>query len=160
MIPDGLDSAHNIKRILTVYSLTTVCILTPACAHNSPHTRPLTVQQHPLPTATERYTTYPISDALGHKGPNLSLAEHKWAEHVAHMTTYRGEIARLRFTKDVHGFKTPLVIYLDKAQPGQPDRGGHVIGEACNVYFDPAIYGISVGTGVECGASAAASGSP
>lgn len=126
-----------------------LCIALAACTHVT-HSQSVATQLTPLPSPTARYTTYALSDVLTGHGPKLTGARRKWAERVAHSRTYSSDVTRLRFTLDVRGFRTPLVIYLDKARPGQPDRGGHVIGEACNVFFDPVLYGVSVGTGVEC----------
>lgn len=127
-----------------------LCIALAACTHQIAHSQSPATQITPLPEPTARYATYALGDVLMGRGPKLTRSQRKWAEHVAHSKAYNADVTRLRFTLDVRGFKTPLVIYLDKAQPGRPDRGGHVIGEACNVFFDPVIYGVSVGTGIEC----------
>ena len=127
------------------------CVAFVACTQTGIHSRSgAAMRLTPLPAPTERYETYPIIDALTGHGPKLTPMQRKWAISVAHSRAYSRNVARLRFTLVAHGFKTPLVIYLDKASPGQVDRGGHVIGEACNVYFDPVFHGVSVGTGIEC----------
>ncbi len=47
----------------------------------------------------------------------------------------------------MRGIATPIVVYVhDPGQPGDVERGGHVLGEACNAIFDPYEHGLFGGS--------------
>lgn len=101
------------------------------------------------PTPHSLFKTYPVSVAFSRNGPTLTSAQRAWIRQVIHSKNYGPLRARLRFAT-VAGPTRPLVIYVNKAGPSQADRGGHVIGEGCNVLFDPVEHGVFPATGASC----------
>lgn len=122
-------------------------IATAFIACEKPPTRS-TVAMHlsPLPTTTPAYETYPISEAFSKGGRVLTPKQRAWIRRILHSRNYGKFRSRLRFA-DMAAFRTPIVVYVNRAEPG---GGGHVIGEGCNVWFDPWLRGLYVGTGVLC----------
>jgi hypothetical protein len=98
-------------------------------------------QRHILPTQSMR--------RFSAGGPVLNRKQRAWIRRVLHSRAYGSLRSRLRFA-GIAGYATPLVIFVDHASPGEIDNGGHVIGEGCNVWFDPYLHGLIVGTGVLC----------
>ncbi|HEY5257129.1 MAG TPA: hypothetical protein VIJ12_01985 [Candidatus Baltobacteraceae bacterium] len=95
------------------------------------------------------FRTYPIAEALSRNGPPLSIPQLHWVRRIVYSRSYIAVRAHLRFA-DQPGYRTPLIVYVDIAEPYETDRGGHVIGERCNVWFDPVNFGLTVGTSVLC----------
>jgi hypothetical protein len=93
----------------------------------------------PIPTPTELYPSYPIAAAFGPHAVPLTREQRAWLLRVLRSRTYGWQRADLRFA-DMPGIKVPLVIYASGGEI--PDHGGHVIGDACNVEFDPQQHGL------------------
>lgn len=101
------------------------------------------------PTARPLFKTYPVSAAFSRNGPTLTSAQRAWIQRVISSRNYGPLRARLRFAL-VRAPTRPIVIYVDNAGPGEADHGGHVIGEGCNVLFDPVEHGVFPATGAAC----------
>ncbi len=102
------------------------------------------------PSQAALYETYPISAAFSLSGPDLSSAQRNWIARVLKSPAYGAHRSRLRFANTSGGPNVPIVVYVDRAGTGETDRGGHVIGEPCNVWFDPVVHGVFPGTGALC----------
>lgn len=98
---------------------------------------------------TQGFKTYPVSAAFGAHAVRLSSEQRAWLLRVLHSKTYGPQRARLRFA-DMPGRQVPLVIYVSRALNGEPDSGGHVIGEVCNSEFDPGGDGLFAATEASC----------
>ncbi len=118
-----------------------------ACARRSSHMEAIRVT--PWPTASPAFKTYSINAAFAPDGPAITRKQRSWIRRVIHSKAYGPLRSRLRFA-DVPGVKTPIVVYVDRASPGQTDRGGHVLGESCYIMFDPYEHGEFPGTGASC----------
>jgi hypothetical protein len=88
----------------------------------------------PIPQPTNSVRTYPVSAAFSPNGPHLASRQRAWILKVSRSRNYRK--LPLLFAL-VHGVKTPIVVYVDRPLLGGIHRGGHVIGEECQVTFDP-----------------------
>jgi len=102
----------------------------------------------PIPQATPAYETFPVSAAFSKFGPPLTSKQRRWILRVVHSRNYGSLRPILRFA-DLPGLDTPIVVYINRSRPGEV-YGGHVIGEGCNVWFDPMLRGLFVGTGALC----------
>ena len=131
-------------RLATRLGLFLVLSCLSACAHHAPEqpTTPNWVKLlTPLPTPTSLFKTYPVRAAFQRGGPKLTIEQRDWIQRILHSKNYGKLRSRLRFV-DIPGTTTPIVVYVDRAGPGQTDRGGHVIGEGCNGFFDPVEHGL------------------
>lgn len=101
------------------------------------------------PTSPPLFKTYPVWAAFRRGGPKLTIKQRDWIERILRSKTYGKLRSKLRFA-DIPGTTTPIVVYVDRAGPGQTDRGGHVIGEGCNGFFDPVEHGLFPATEAAC----------
>jgi hypothetical protein len=104
---------------------------------------------HPSPSLTPSFKTYPVSAAFNGEGPPLTPEQRKWIRRIISSRAYGKLRPRLRFA-DMPGWTTPILVYVDRAAPGEADRGGHVIGEACSAEFDPVEHGKFAGSETSC----------
>lgn len=88
----------------------------------------------PFPQPTDSIKTYAIKRALSDRDLHLSPIQRAWVVRVSRSMNYRNLPLRVAL---IRGVKTPVVIYVDKPLGGGVRRGGHVLGEACQVWFDP-----------------------
>ena len=103
-----------------------------ACSHKAPQPNHA-INVTPFPQPTDSVKTYPISAAFSKTGPKLTKDQRAWIAKVMRSRYYRD--LSLRFAQ-VPGVVTPIVVYVDRAVYGI-HRGGHVIGEQCQIWFDP-----------------------
>jgi len=95
-----------------------------------------------LQVQTPAYSTYPLATAFSRGGPPLTKAQKQWIRQILNSPSYRHVRAKLRFAP-IPGFKTPIVVYV-RSVVESADRGGRVIGERDNIYFDPFLRGLEV----------------
>ena len=100
-----------------------------------------------IPQPTNSVRTYPVSAAYSRNGPHLTSQQRTWILKVSRSRNYRK--LPLLFAL-VHGIKTPIVVYIDRPLLGGIHRGGHVIGEECQVWFDPVVGGVYAASQAAC----------
>ena len=103
----------------------------------------------PSPIASPAFVTYPVSAAFGPHAVHLSHDQRTWLLRVIHSKTYGPKRANLRFT-DQASAGVPLVIYVRGPSQDGHDRGGYVIGDRCNILFDPYQRGVFASTEASC----------
>ncbi len=113
-----------------------------ACAYRASKPVIFTYRGTVVQSATEMgppFRTYPVSVVLSGGGPTVTRAQRAWLVKVIHSRNYGWERSKLRFVlfNDSH---VPIVVYRAHIQNGI-DRGGLIIGESCNAYFDPHQFG-------------------
>lgn len=146
--------AQSKARHVVIHPSRRVCVLSAfavmmlvGCVGNARDTSRLTAWSvTPFPQPTYSVKTYPAREALATGGPNLTVAQRAWIQKVVRSKSYR--TLRLRVAI-LSGFKTPVVVYVDRPQPGGT-RGGHVIGEACQVQFDLVTGRVYPGSEASC----------
>ncbi len=102
------------------------------------------------PTPTQAFPSYTVDAAFGPGGVQLTREERAWLLRVLHSKTYGRADLRFAFIPkyDTFHYKVPLVIYVYSG--AIPDRGGHIIGEPCNLEFDPQEHGVFPGSEASC----------
>jgi len=103
----------------------------------------------PISTAAPLFKSYPITAAFAKNGPHLSSEQRAWILKVGTSRAYAPMRHRLRFAV-LRGVTVPIVMWVDQADSGQQDHGGHIIGEYCSEYFDPVNRGVFGATGASC----------
>lgn len=129
----GLKTASLVRAAEAICFVSALLLL--GCSgkpSESKLSKPLVFTPYPQPTDSIR--TYPISAAFSCGGPALTPSQRAWIERVASSKNYRK--TPLRFAA-IAGIKTAIVVCVNRALPGGIHRGGHVIGEECQVWFDP-----------------------
>jgi len=91
--------------------------------------------------------TYPVNAAFSRNGPHLTAQERAWILRVARSRAYRN--LPLRFAP-LKGFTTPIVVYANLPGVGGIRRGGHIIGEPCQDWFDPVAGAIYPASAAAC----------
>lgn len=126
------------------------------CGKSAP-THSIVVERPLLPASQSKpvFKTYPIDDAFSGGGPALTRLQRDWLRRVVRSRAYGGLRSHLRFAR-IRGFRAPIVVFVDRARPGEIDRGGRVLGDPCNVWFDPFLRGLILGTGALCSGPSAA----
>ncbi len=79
----------------------------------------------------------------------ISANQRNWIRAIISTPGYseRKSALRVSLTK---GIRTPIVVFESSLDEESHERGGHIIGENCNVIFDPYDHGIFPGSQASC----------
>jgi hypothetical protein len=70
----------------------------------------------------------------------MTREQRAWIARIVRSRNYGWEHTKLRFAL-LDDLRVPIVVYRAHIENGI-DRGGLVIGESCNAYFDPHQFGL------------------
>jgi hypothetical protein len=130
----------------------TAALAVAACAHATKAPVYTFTASPTTPTPqSPAFQTYPIAAAFAKNGPSLTTAQREWVLRILGSRTFRAQRARLRFWIPPCCRPSQLIVYAQRPPVDGNDRGGHIIGEGCNAYFDPYEHGPRPMTGAGCG---------
>jgi len=140
-IPALPESHHHPARwrqskVIAAATVVAIAVsMSAGCSHPSKAAQSAQISKiTPFPQPTDSLKTYPVGAAFSPTGPRLMPQQRAWIRRVMKTPSYANLPLRFALLK---GVKTPIVVYANLPGVGGVRRGGHVIGEACQVWFDP-----------------------
>jgi hypothetical protein len=117
----------------------TLLLALSACAHASSVAAPESSPSpylHPM-GSNFSYGTYSVLDMRRPNAPRLSPIQTKWLDLIHRDHSYSGRWRKLRFSL-VAEQRLPLIVFVRDDHEDLFFHDYGIIGEACDVYFDPA----------------------